>query len=55
VRYDLFVDLLDPNVKFTPVFEKDTKTEHNRFVATYQNDYENKLSQSIQLNKSILS
>jgi len=49
------VDLLDPNVKFAPVLEKDTKTEQNRFVATYQNDYENRFSQSVQLNKSIIS
>ncbi|VVC40503.1 EF-hand domain pair [Cinara cedri] len=59
VQYDLFVDLIDWNVQFSPSCEKrDTasKTENdNKFVTTYENEYKNKLSQSVKLNKKYYS
>lgn len=42
VQYDLFMDLLDPNVMFSPYFERDDNTEPQRFIPTYKNDYGNK-------------
>lgn len=54
IRYDLFVDLLDPHVKFTEYYMKENKSEIDRFVPTYKNDYQNKFSQCAQLNESII-
>jgi len=53
VRYDLFVDLLDPNIQFAPIFEKNIETKHDQFVTTYRTHYENIFSQNVQTNKSI--
>ncbi|KAE9532011.1 hypothetical protein AGLY_010213 [Aphis glycines] len=53
VRYNLFLDLLDPNVKFSTVLNNDDHTDIDRFIPTYKNDYGNTLSRSIQLNKNL--
>lgn len=55
VRYNLFVDLIDPNVQFSVNFGKDNKLEVNRFIPTYKSDYENTFSRSDQSNKSIVN
>uniref|UniRef100_A0A2S2QP01 EF-hand domain-containing family member B n=1 Tax=Sipha flava TaxID=143950 RepID=A0A2S2QP01_9HEMI len=50
VRYDLFMDLLDPNV----MFSVDLKNEnHHEYISTYKNDYENRSSQNVRSNKKI--
>lgn len=54
VRYDLFADLLDPNVNFTPSFEIVKKDYGHPFVSTYKNDFDDKLFQSVEQNKSII-
>ncbi|XP_060875006.1 uncharacterized protein LOC132948519 [Metopolophium dirhodum] len=51
VSYNLFLDLLDPNVKFSTGFKKNNRTDIDRFIPTYKNDYGNTLSRTIQLNK----
>lgn len=54
VRYDLFMDLLDSNVKFLPHYDQKDRF-FSKFNPTYKDDYTNKFSQSIQLNKSIMT
>lgn len=52
VQYNLFTDLLDPNVKFSPSLKNDNNVvEHERFVPAYKADYENKFSESFYLLK----
>ncbi|XP_060852337.1 uncharacterized protein LOC132930466 [Rhopalosiphum padi] len=53
VSYNLFLDLLDPNVKFSAVLKNDDRTDIDRFIPTYKNDYGNTLSRSIQSNKNL--
>ncbi|KAL5235882.1 hypothetical protein ACI65C_003292 [Semiaphis heraclei] len=52
VNYNLFLDLLNPNVKFSTGFKKNNQTDIDRFTPTYKNDYGDTLSHSIQLNKN---
>lgn len=54
VRYDVFADLIDPNVQFSVNFDKANKSDVTRFMPTYKNDYENKFPQVMELNKSIV-
>ncbi|KAL4107697.1 hypothetical protein QTP88_017997 [Uroleucon formosanum] len=53
VSYTLFLDLLDPNVKFLTGFKKNNQTDIDRFIPTYKNDYCNILPSTIQLNKDL--
>ncbi|XP_025200215.1 uncharacterized protein LOC112598094 [Melanaphis sacchari] len=53
VSYNLFLDLLDPNVKFSTVLNNDGHTNIDRFIPIYKSDYGNTLSRSIQLNKNL--
>lgn len=55
VLYNLFVDLIDPNVQFLVDFDKDKKSEINRFIPTYKSDYKNTFPRSAQSNKGILN
>jgi len=51
VSYNLFLDLLNPDVKFSTGFKKNNRKDIDRFIPTYKNDYGNTLSSTIQLNK----